>query len=71
MLKFKNLMNTNNKGVLLNLAKFIKEGFSRRTAIEFNTQKLIVGSVQYYYSCLYMVGKFNSVALSERNIIKC
>ena len=37
MLKYKKLMNTNNKGVLLNLAKFIKEGFSRRTAIEFNT----------------------------------
>ena len=37
MFKFKNLMNTNNKGVLLNLAKFIKEGFSRKTATEFNT----------------------------------
>ena len=30
-------MNTNNKGVLLNLAEFIKESLSRRTAVEFNT----------------------------------
>ena len=37
MLKFKKLMNTNNKGILINLAKYIKEGFSQRTAIEFNT----------------------------------